>query len=905
MSFFRTLCAAAATLALAACADRSVSTITAAPEGPQASQLVTGVVSAATAAPMPVKSALPSGRCIDGLGSTQMSVRQCTGASYQLISWSDAGEMKSGNSCLTAWGGQGRDGDRLTMYGCTNTTDQKWRVTAAGEIRGINDKCLDIRGAIGNEGDAVIINACTGGTSQKWLVTGAPDTPATTPTPPTTPTTPSTPAADTTPRTTPAADTTGSKISVGSGKLLPMMPTMSPSLCWDFGSSTQISLRKCEDAAFQKFNFLATGEIRAGNGCLVAWGGQGRDGDRLTAYGCSGPESKWTVTSAGEIRGINGKCIEVVGGKGQVGDAIAIATCTGAASQKWTNVVGSPTPSTPATPTPQPPVVATVTLSTSALSLTVPATAQLTATAKDASGTVIDGRTVTWASTSASATVSTTGLVTAVAAGGATITATIDGKSASATVNVQAAPAPAAPSTPGGYFVSPTGSASGDGSIGRPWNLATALAHPAVVRAGDTLWLRGGTYRGEFTSTLRGQAGRPVVVRQYPGERAIVDGGLAIRGPYSWFWGFEVMNSDLGALVTAVDVYGAGTKVINMIIHDAAGNGIGLWNGADDAEVYGNVLYNIGRAGSSAGRYAHGIYFQNVIAGKRLVDNIVANSYSYNFHGYTENAGLNNLYLEGNISFNAGSFVTYGGAEFLVGGGQPIRNLVFTGNYSYRGGSKGANARNEIGYGAPTPAGNVVSNNYLTGGTKLRYLDGLTFTGNTLLNAGREMLEIFQNADQSIGSGFVFSNNTYRAPNARDIAAFRRVTTTGTGYSFAEWQALGMDRNSDFQIASATGLKVVVRRNIYESGRANVAVYNWDNLGSVSVDLTGVLAPGDRYEVREVQDYFGQVVTSGVYGGGSVSVSMSPVTAVRPLGAITTPAPSTGTEFHTFVVRKL
>src|SRR5205823_13076176 len=60
-------------------------------------------------------------------------------------------------------------------------------------------------------------------------------------------------------------------------------------------------------------------------------------------------------------------------------------------------------------------------------------------TRKDGNGSTLTGRTVTW-STSASgvATVSASGLVSAVAAGSATITATSEGKSGSATVTVPA-----------------------------------------------------------------------------------------------------------------------------------------------------------------------------------------------------------------------------------------------------------------------------------------------------------------------------------------------------------------------------------------------------------------------------------------------------------------------------------
>ena len=64
------------------------------------------------------------------------------------------------------------------------------------------------------------------------------------------------------------------------------------------------------------------------------------------------------------------------------------------------------------------------------------------------------------------------------------------------------------------------------------------------MKPGDTIWLRGGTYRGAFVSTLTGHPRAPVVLRQAPGARATIDGGLEVRGADATYWGFEVMNSD-------------------------------------------------------------------------------------------------------------------------------------------------------------------------------------------------------------------------------------------------------------------------------------------------------------------------------------------------------------------------
>ncbi|HKI75421.1 MAG TPA: Ig-like domain-containing protein [Pseudomonadales bacterium] len=88
------------------------------------------------------------------------------------------------------------------------------------------------------------------------------------------------------------------------------------------------------------------------------------------------------------------------------------------------------------------PTVATVTLSPSAVTLTAGNTQQLTATAKDASNATISGATFTYASSDTTvATVDSSGLVTAVAAGTATITATSGGVDGTATITVNAATA--------------------------------------------------------------------------------------------------------------------------------------------------------------------------------------------------------------------------------------------------------------------------------------------------------------------------------------------------------------------------------------------------------------------------------------------------------------------------------
>ena len=81
--------------------------------------------------------------------------------------------------------------------------------------------------------------------------------------------------------------------------------------------------------------------------------------------------------------------------------------------------------------------VATVTVTPATSSLQIGGTVQLSAVTRDASGNVLTGRSIVWASSSPSiASVTTTGLVTAIAGGTATVSATSEGRSGTSTISV-------------------------------------------------------------------------------------------------------------------------------------------------------------------------------------------------------------------------------------------------------------------------------------------------------------------------------------------------------------------------------------------------------------------------------------------------------------------------------------
>ncbi|MFT5527766.1 MAG: hypothetical protein ACI9HK_005751 [Pirellulaceae bacterium] len=77
---------------------------------------------------------------------------------------------------------------------------------------------------------------------------------------------------------------------------------------------------------------------------------------------------------------------------------------------------------------------------------------------------------------------------------------------------------------PAFYVIGEQGSDENDGASASPWkSVAHALGQ---ISGGDTLYLRGGTYYEHVYCSVAGTADQPITIRAYPGELAIIDGGI-------------------------------------------------------------------------------------------------------------------------------------------------------------------------------------------------------------------------------------------------------------------------------------------------------------------------------------------------------------------------------------------
>ncbi len=457
------------------------------------------------------------------------------------------------------------------------------------------------------------------------------------------------------------------------------------------------------------------------------------------------------------------------------------------------------------------------------------------------------------------------------------------------------------------FYVSTTATGTGDGSFTNPWQLQQALNSPAAItNPTDTvwIWLRGGTYtnafdpQSSFSCFTHGTANAPIIFRNYVNERATIDGQLPYsmafvlgKCSYTWLWGLEIMNSstddrdhsntDRGGNVycTAPNI-----KFINLIVHDM-GSGLDTWKTSSNSETYGCIIYNIGNNLNNNGNWeghGHGMYLQNDTIGiKKIHNNIIFSTYGYGMKVWqtTNTDALGNFDIQRNIVFNGGAASeNLGGVgnntrthNFFVvsnGANNPIRNSVIKHNYTYSG------------INTPRPPVNAFGLNF---GVENLILDSNYITCQTRL-------------------GF---NNT-PVFNA-SVKGNKIIAGIPAVYGYYLWGFTNTDfpENTFLPEEPTSGLEYFVLPNKYEQERAHIAIYNWAGADEVQIDISGSgLQAGDIYELVNVMDYYGDIITDTLDGSGMITVPMTGHSYAPVIGSTKAPV-SQFPVFGAFVIRKI
>jgi hypothetical protein len=502
-------------------------------------------------------------------------------------------------------------------------------------------------------------------------------------------------------------------------------------------------------------------------------------------------------------------------------------------------------------------------------------------------------------------------------------------------------------------FVSPDGYPNGDGSWRRPWDLATALR--SFVEPGDTIWIRGGVYRGRFVSRLQGTGERPIVIRNFQSERAVIDGAyqtaatshLPAGEPYTT----AMLSVADASLVEPSMVLSAGAE--DLQVTGKSGNSLTVvrgWNGSCQGTCppvpAGTVIALQGPCLTIEG--AHVWLWGLEVTNSGLVDRVAK-------------PGVARLGMD---QGNSGVADRCNGCKYInlavhnagangMFSSQAARNTEFHGNLLYYNGWQGPGEGDGKGHGIyaqnSSTSKRITDNlsfwNFGYGlqiyGSENALLDNFTVSGNFIFNNGEPtLLGVIRNL-------WIGGSNPPRNLGLTQNVTYFHSTISNQGQNFLgegsgcqNTTVTGnrfLQLNSPLELGSGcvpaltgnvlwgnqmisagafpgntyiapgsrpSGQEVVVRPNAYEAGRAHIAVLNWSRASSVAVDLSGVLSAGNTYEIRDAQNYFGPAVVSGTYDGSLVNIPMNLTAIASPVGLVSKLPVHTSNEIGFFVLKR-
>ena len=313
------------------------------------------------------------------------------------------------------------------------------------------------------------------------------------------------------------------------------------------------------------------------------------------------------------------------------------------------------------------------------------------------------------------------------------------------------------------YYVSRDGSDSNPGILGQPWRTLKKAA--SVLRAGDTLYIRGGVYTESVDFFRSGTSTAPISVLAYPGESPVIDGSndslpspdwnplVKLSGEYIIIAGLEIRYS--GGMGLALS--GKHTTADRINAHHNRQNGILIaadYGLVQNSQVWSNCMSNV-NGGSSDG-WASGLSAARAPNYAVIRKNVVYGNWGEGLSTYEANGTL----IEDNIVHDNWSANVYISDATRV---LAQRNFVYTtgamtggtqvgimlGDEKYKPPSANIEIINNIVYGANR-------NFYWWQGTQGGGMNNVTIANNTFVNStGTAGVIIAAGPHQNVS----FSNN--------------------------------------------------------------------------------------------------------------------------------------------------
>lgn len=447
------------------------------------------------------------------------------------------------------------------------------------------------------------------------------------------------------------------------------------------------------------------------------------------------------------------------------------------------------------------------------------------------------------------------------------------------------------------WYASASGSST-NGSTSAPWGILYAVtnANP-YLQPGDTVKLLSGEWDCNETNMEDGEtapclnfrkSGTPTDKITYEANTLwgfSFDGGLVFPSSSSnivlrFCRVYYSANTNRNRLVAGshpggIEEYGPGNEFLHNLLENCGTHAIGTWSTTRGKLIAGNIMRFCGNydwTGTWNGEpRGGGMYAQNLNDSSTA---LIQGNISYYNHtvGLGASSNKTNVWdfqFRYNIVALAHQGGIWGRQDDLGWAGIKIETNCFWHNAnSIRLGW--------VGNGPHTNA--VVVGNYGVDGDVLLWMrDGwlqCTITNNTWVNLTNRYLVSLEKSGEVNGdvTSHTINWNTYSATNTGPFGA-GQFGIKELGYVFADWKtATTEDGDSTCTYVLPTENVIRVFQPSTDPNFVHVAVYNWANSASATVDLSAYFAANDRLDIYDAQNI--PVVCSSVVFDGSSPVTL-------------------------------
>lgn len=187
------------------------------------------------------------------------------------------------------------------------------------------------------------------------------------------------------------------------------------------------------------------------------------------------------------------------------------------------------------------------------------------------------------------------------------------------------------------YYVSPNGDDDNPGTINKPWQHINYAASSSIIKPGDTIYIRGGTYNESIEQKVSGAPGNYVTYRNYPNEHPIIS-DKNVGGRVRWMIKDESYIRIEGMtfqdyFITAVQVRNENEDVTDIAIVNNVFENQKTRDGDTGKSIQistlksGKFMYNINIEGNEFYNMDTGIYpalqIEGDVRGAKILNNII------------------------------------------------------------------------------------------------------------------------------------------------------------------------------------------------------------------------------------------------------------------------------------------